>query len=198
MSWTFRNTINPSHGLAMQVGQLLPSSPYIHAFHPRQQCGAIQLPLHRLLSSTQSKPTLLEPLAPYPVPARVEPENLEHRATTIDQHEPLPTRRHCAAVRRARCLVPPARLMSPLSSVSWGAVSESDGTPDQNNGLLWPLAFMKAGQQREMHLAFTAWGLSIYELGGVVTVTLSDERCRGRTSSTRGPTTRTRRGRHLK
>ena len=24
MSWTFRNTINPSHGLAMQVGQLLP------------------------------------------------------------------------------------------------------------------------------------------------------------------------------
>ena len=47
--------------------------------------------------------------------------------------------RHCAAVRRARCLVPPVRLMSPLSSVSWGAVSESDGTPDQNNGLFWPL-----------------------------------------------------------
>ena len=51
--------------------------------------------------------------------------------------------RHCAAVRRARCLVPPVRLMSPLSSVSWGAVSESDGTPDQNNGLLWPLTFRR-------------------------------------------------------
>ena len=199
-------------------------------------------------------------MATYPIPARVESENLEHRATTIDQHEPLPTRglftqgpahsgrqsiertphvgglgaqpdstpretvqhdparrsrsttpgpsssstshapgpdevgdirvcaglvsstnsasgwssstaagvarslrrhrsnglsanrcaaqnlprlrparsnrstssRHCAAVRHARCLVPPARLMSPLASVSWGAASESDGTPDQN------------------------------------------------------------------
>ena len=40
-------------------------------------------------------------------------------------------------VRRARCLVPPARLMIPPASVSWGAASESDATPNQNNGLFY-------------------------------------------------------------
>ena len=29
--------------------------------------------------------------------------------------------------------------MIPLASVSWEAASESDGTPDQNNGLFCPL-----------------------------------------------------------
>ena len=49
----------------------------------------------------------------------------------------------CAAVRRARCLVPAARLMIPLASVSWGMASESDGTPDQNNGLFCPLTVLR-------------------------------------------------------
>ena len=43
--------------------------------------------------------------------------------------------RHCAASGRTRCLVPLARLMIPLATVSWDVASESDGTPDQNNGL---------------------------------------------------------------
>ena len=29
--------------------------------------------------------------------------------------------------------------MIPLATRSWEATSESDGTPDQNNGLFWPL-----------------------------------------------------------
>ena len=37
---------------------------------------------------------------------------------------------HCAAVRRARCFVPRVRVMISFASASWGAASESDGTPD--------------------------------------------------------------------
>ena len=40
--------------------------------------------------------------------------------------------------RQPTDLVPPAPLMIPLASASWGATSESDGTPNQNNGLLRP------------------------------------------------------------
>ena len=225
-------------------------------------------------------------MATYPIPARVESENLEHRATTIDQHEPLPTRglftqgpahsgrqsiertphvgglgaqpdstpretvqhdparrsrsttpgpsssstshapgpdevgdirvcaglvsstnsasgwssstaagvarslrrhrsnglsanrcaaqnlpwlrparsnrstssRHCAAVRHARCLVPPARLMSPLASVSWGAASESDGTPDQNKASFGRLP-RSSPSPRSRFLRFAGAGL---------------------------------------
>ena len=38
---------------------------------------------------------------------------------------------HCAAVRLDRCLVPRVRVMISFASASWGAASESDGTPDQ-------------------------------------------------------------------
>ena len=65
----------------------------IHAFNQRQQRGAIQLTLHLLRSPAKSKLALLQTLAPHPVLARIELQNLYHRAPTIDKDEPLPARR---------------------------------------------------------------------------------------------------------
>ena len=65
----------------------------IDAFQPRHLRRAIQLPFPLLRTPTQRQPTLLEALAPSPVPARVERNNLQQRATAIDEHEPLTARR---------------------------------------------------------------------------------------------------------
>ena len=64
-----------------------------HAFHQRQQRGAIQLPFHPLHPPAHSKLTALQTLAPYPISARLEPQYLHHRAAPVEKHEPVSTRR---------------------------------------------------------------------------------------------------------
>ena len=52
------------------------------------------------------------------------------------------------------------RIMMSLASVSWEAASESDGTPDQNNGLFWPLT---VGQ----HFPLGRWAIAAEAGAGV-------------------------------
>ena len=73
--------------------------------------------------------------------------------------------------------------MIPLASVSWEAASESDSTPDQNNGLFCPLTQAQRAVARKRHRQLDR-GVAERGLGARAAgrapqaLTSADQRCR--------------------